>query len=156
MLHRDVSVNNIMYEMRGGKYYFILIDFDMAMVVPDEAGESSYVASSKHRTGTLAFMSLELVRDAMKASRPDWTPIKHRLHHDYESLFWVVLWCLYIVVTIGLGKDEKKALRDRVRSWDSGKLRQVAAAKKDDMTVDLREDVDISQAAKPLMRWFAE
>ena len=156
MLHRDVSVNNIMYEMRGGKYYFILIDFDMAVVCPDAEGESSYVASSKHRTGTLAFMSRELVQDAMRADRPGYIPIPHRLHHDFESLFWVVLWCLYIVVTIGLENYQKRALRDRVRSWDSGKLRSVAAAKKDDMTVDLEYDVDISPSAESLSRWFSE
>ena len=77
MLHRDVSVNNIMYEIREGKFYFILIDFDMAVrIAPDE---SSYVASSRYRTGTLPFMAYELVKDAHYSSSRIWSPIRHLL-----------------------------------------------------------------------------
>ena len=32
MLHRDISVNNIMYQMRNGRHHFVLIDFDMAFM----------------------------------------------------------------------------------------------------------------------------
>ena len=98
MLHRDISVNNIMYEIRGGKYYFILIDFDMAIVIcDDDAAGSSYAASSKHRTGTLPFMAAELIEDACNASDPSWVPIRHRLRHDLESLYWVALWCVLMI-----------------------------------------------------------
>ena len=88
MLHRDVSVNNIMYEMRGGKYYFILIDFDMAVTVAEDGEESTYVTSSRHRTGTLPFMAWELILDAAHALlNKDWVPIEHRLRYDWASLF---------------------------------------------------------------------
>ena len=55
-----MSVNNIMYEMRGDKFYFILIDYDMGVLLSTK-GKSSYKASSKHRTGTLPFMARALV-----------------------------------------------------------------------------------------------
>ena len=147
MLHRDVSVNTIMYELRGGKHYFILIDFDMALVLPDGPEDASHASSPKHHTGTLAFMSRDLVVDAMKADRRGWKPIRHRLRHDFESLFWVALWCLYMVVTAGLDAEQQQALVERVRSWDTGTLRSVQAAKKDDMTVSFGTEIDVSPDA---------
>ena len=55
-----------MYEIRDGRYYFILIDFDMAVYLGNgkkrgEAGNGSLSATSKNRTGTLPFMACELV-----------------------------------------------------------------------------------------------
>ena len=93
ILHRDISINNIMYEIRNGAYYFVLIDFDMAIVVEDRKGKSTYQASSKHRTGTLPFMAWELIQDAIRGMDDcHWVPVPHLLRHDYESLFYVSFW----------------------------------------------------------------
>ena len=71
ILHRDISVNNIMYEIQDNAYYFILIDFDMAIFVEDKRGNSTYKTSSKHRTGTLPFISFELILDVVEGLDDD-------------------------------------------------------------------------------------
>ncbi|KAI9065675.1 hypothetical protein FKP32DRAFT_1674509 [Trametes sanguinea] len=94
ILHRDVSAYNIMWQppespdSQPVSGNFVLCDFDLAVNLgsdnPSSSSETSRVATAPHRTGTLPFLALELLKN-------DGTP--HRLYHDYESLFWVVLWC---------------------------------------------------------------
>lgn len=156
MLHRDISVNNIMYEKRGDNYYhFILIDFDMAVVLPKD--ESTYVASSKHRTGTPPFMALELVFDAWKSSKKGrhWTPKKHLLRHDFESLFWVSLWCVLALLKNGLSNSEVDELLGYVKSWEAGDLDDIAGRKLFICINGLEEfGIDLPPAAACLRRWF--
>ncbi|KAF4579736.1 hypothetical protein EYR36_001555 [Pleurotus pulmonarius] len=75
LLHRDVSGGNILLVKDGG----ILNDWDMAVNVEEvERGPRAH-----ERTGTWAFMSIDLL---MGAKRP------HRISDDLESFFWVVLY----------------------------------------------------------------
>ena len=80
-----------MYEMRAGRYYFILIDFDMAVSVPDDpdAMSTSLTVQNAGQVGTLTFMAYELVQSLDLADWKDWTPVRHRLAHEYRSLFFV-------------------------------------------------------------------
>lgn len=129
MLHRDVSVSNIMYEEKDGKYYFRLIDFDMAKILPTEGNESTYEASSKHRTGTLPFMSHELVMDAYVSTLRDrvWVPRMHFLRDDWTSLFFVSVWLLLVEVKDGLTKREYEELVERAQAMESGKTLELVA-----------------------------
>ncbi|KAJ3552550.1 hypothetical protein NM688_g4094 [Phlebia brevispora] len=154
MLHRDISVSNIMYQVREGRYYFILIDFDMAIAVPRE-GESSYVASSNHRTGTLPFMAYELIFNASRSHAKNWKPIPHLLRHDYESLFWLSLWCILTLLTKGLRAEHAKDLLDVAKQLERGELSQIAGYKAIlSMTTICEMRIDLPPAAEPLIDWF--
>ncbi|KDQ32581.1 hypothetical protein PLEOSDRAFT_1032153, partial [Pleurotus ostreatus PC15] len=75
LLHRDVSGGNILLVKDGG----ILNDWDMAVNVEEvERGPRAH-----ERTGTWAFMSIDLLRGER---RP------HKVSDDLESFFWVVLY----------------------------------------------------------------
>lgn len=155
MLHRDISVNNIMYQLRNGRHHFILIDFDMAIVLP-AATEGSLAASSRHCTGTLPFMAYELVRNASCSHKRNWKPIPHQLRHDYESLFWVALWCVLTLLLKGLSEERQKELTAHAMSLEQGQLKLIASAKLDLCTCPLADsDIVLPKAARSLRRWFA-
>lgn len=154
MLHRDVSVNNIMYEMRNGGYHFILIDFDMAVILPT-AAEGSLAASSSHRTGTLPFMACELIFDAAESLEPGWKPIQHLLRHDYESLFWVSLWCVLTLLLKGVSTKRRAKLVKTVKRLEEGDLIYIAGYKYNISTRPLHQSkIVLPPAARPLHNWF--
>ncbi|PSS03723.1 hypothetical protein PHLCEN_2v3948 [Hermanssonia centrifuga] len=130
ILHRDISCNNIMYEMRRGKPYFILIDFDFAAILDAKRkGRSSVGATSKHRTGTLPFMAHELLQDMTRMSMPNYVfRVVHRLRHDYESLFFVTLWCTITMPEI-TDKKLKKRLVDYVLQWETSTVDSISTFK---------------------------
>ncbi|KAJ3776550.1 protein kinase [Lentinula raphanica] len=79
ILHRDISIGNIMFRRIDGKVYGVLNDFDLSSCLQDmDKGPTS-----KHRTGTRPFMSHELLN-------PGWQG-GHYYRHDIESLFYVIL-----------------------------------------------------------------
>lgn len=115
--------------MHGEYYHFILIDFDMAVVIPE--GESRYPASSRHRTGTLPFMAADLLLDAYDASMnpKGWNPIKHLLRHDLESLFWVSAWSLMTLPIKGLCQEIAEKTVQSVWIFERGNLRNIGLTK---------------------------
>ena len=89
ILHRDLSLNNIMYrtiekENDAGvteeKVYGVLTDYDLsswtAALTPD------YTKTSQQRTGTPPFMAHGLL---------DGTDKLHLYRHDVESIFYIML-----------------------------------------------------------------
>lgn len=93
-------------KLSEGADHFILIDFALTAVVDDRGGSFSPWT----RLGTLSFMPCDLVADMAKrarkrgplpvviseASNPG---IRHCVRFDFESLFWVALWCSVCVTT---------------------------------------------------------
>ncbi|OSD02311.1 hypothetical protein PYCCODRAFT_1435643, partial [Trametes coccinea BRFM310] len=137
ILHRDVSAYNIMWQPsdespdRKGK--FILCDFDLAIVTGGGAAvpatpAKTRVATAPHRTGTLPFLAIELIKSPETL---------HRLHHDYESLFWVVLWCAMKADYHKVGTD-RKAIDKLLNKWESIYPEVILLEKKDDLTVSGR------------------
>ncbi|KAF5342994.1 hypothetical protein D9758_013681 [Tetrapyrgos nigripes] len=78
ILHRDISMANIMFREKDGKIYGVLNDFDLSSRLPPQSK-----ASSRQRTGTKPYMSHELIDLKWKHG--------HRYRHDLESLFYVIL-----------------------------------------------------------------
>ncbi|KAF4506885.1 hypothetical protein G6O67_006921 [Ophiocordyceps sinensis] len=77
ILHRDISSNNIIItnpETADG-FKGMLIDLDLAK--ENDSGPSG----ARHRTGTMQFMAVEVLRKA-----------DHTYRHDLESFFYVLLW----------------------------------------------------------------
>lgn len=140
--------------MRNGRHHFVLIDFDMAIVLP-AASEGGLLASSSHRTGTLPFMACELIANASLINEDHWKPIPHALRHDYESLFWVALWCILALATKGL-PQQKIEKHDRIiKEWETGTLSQIAGIKVDLCTKELSASgIVLAPAVLPMRNWF--
>ena len=161
ILHRDVSINNIMYQIRDGEYYFILIDFDMAVHLQDSQRKGgSWTATSKNRTGTLPFMAAELVLDAAFAVKhgKDWIPKPHYLRHDYESLFHVSFWSATGIKRPGDPDPLARELAEAAKDMEIGTLRVLAEHKealcgKTMVANDIYLSPDV---AKKLDGWFWE
>ncbi|THG93408.1 hypothetical protein EW026_g7818 [Hermanssonia centrifuga] len=128
ILHRDISANNVMWEMQGDEVIFKLIDFDFAAFVDDEGRPAATTPSSKHRTGTLAFMAYELVDDMIHRNDSDYEPIVHLLCHDFQSLFYVSAYSMIIMPEV---KDTVKRglYRKTVWLWENGSMDQIAGCK---------------------------
>jgi serine/threonine protein kinase len=77
ILHRDISLNNLMLRKEGDKVYGVLNDLDLAISADIKS------TSSKQRTGTKPFMAIDLLP-------PD--PLVHVYRHDLESMFYVLVW----------------------------------------------------------------
>ena len=121
-----------MWEPREREANFTLIDHDMGVVVPNER-DGTYIPSSKHRTGTLPFMSYELVMNAFDGIRKkkNWHPVHHRLHHEFHSLFIVCVWCLTALHLNDMDTEEKEDLLGFLRAWEkSESLRTIAHTKR--------------------------
>ncbi|KAF7798369.1 hypothetical protein EIP86_009590 [Pleurotus ostreatoroseus] len=153
MLHRDISANNIMYEIRNGRHHFILIDFDMAVILPT-ATEGSVSATANHRTGTLPFMACELLYDATVSQEPGYEPIPHLLRHDYESLFWVSLWCVLTLLLKSVPRKERAKLSKTARRLEEGDLVSIAGRKVSLSTRSLDRSITLPRPARALHNWF--
>ncbi|KAJ4489792.1 hypothetical protein C8R41DRAFT_382486 [Lentinula lateritia] len=79
ILHRDISIGNIMVREKDRQKYGVLIDWDLVIWF-DERKEGS---TSKFRTGTKPYMAHE-------QHSSDWQG-PHRFRHDLESVFYVIL-----------------------------------------------------------------
>lgn len=66
--------------------------------------------TSKHRTGTLAFMAIDLIRNAAAYGQDP--PIPHLVRYDYESVFWLDLWSAMALVKPGT-EEEAKAHKNK-------------------------------------------
>ncbi|KAJ7679249.1 hypothetical protein DFH06DRAFT_507547 [Mycena polygramma] len=77
ILHRDVSINNLMFRKVDGKVYGVLNDYDLA-----EFHDRDSPPASKQRTGTRPYMAADLLVPI---------PPKHLFRHDLESFFYVLV-----------------------------------------------------------------
>jgi serine/threonine protein kinase len=77
ILHRDISLNNLMLRKEDGHVYAVLNDLDLAVNADVQR------QSSKHRTGTKPFMAIDLIGGESTV---------HMYRHDLESLFYVLAW----------------------------------------------------------------
>ncbi|KAJ3864438.1 hypothetical protein EV359DRAFT_41063, partial [Lentinula novae-zelandiae] len=76
IMHRDVSISNLMFHRIDGKLYGVLNDFDLAAF-----HDGSVPSTSKQRTGTKPFMARDLLEHP---------PPRHFYRHDLESFLYVL------------------------------------------------------------------
>lgn len=115
LLHRDISMGNLAFYMKGDQYIIVLLDFDLATTT--DSAENS----SQRRTGTAPFMS----RDVLSAIGPEGKYI-HHVRHDLESIFFVIIW-------YGFGYDARgprPGKPDLLRAWRVGDYIKIYEAKK--------------------------
>ncbi|CAG7957260.1 unnamed protein product [Penicillium salamii] len=82
ILHRDISVNNLMIneDKRNPSWPSFLIDLDLAI-----REERDGASGANGKTGTRAFMAIGSLLGE-----------KHSFMHDLESFFWVIFWiCIH-------------------------------------------------------------
>ena len=158
MLHRDISVNNIMWYIRDGQLRFLPIDYDNATILPDNEAGEEYEPSSRERTGTLPYMDPELVDDAQKSMMGDsgHTPIEHFLRHDVSSLFYVCLWSAEVLFTAGLPKKQAEALKEKAKLLEMGPSLELIADYKYKLRITYLEEkgVVLPEPVKCLSTWF--
>jgi hypothetical protein len=77
LLHRDISSENLMWDPEEN--CGILNDFDLAKLVK----EMQCGPAAKHKTGTLPFLALDLLRT--------WNG-QHFFRHEFESFLYVIMW----------------------------------------------------------------
>ncbi|KAJ3715958.1 protein kinase [Lentinula guzmanii] len=106
ILHRDLSIGNIMFRRIDGKVYGVLNDFDLSSFVRDMDKGSS----SNERTGTRPFMSPDLLTPLWKRG--------HLYRHDLESLFFIVLCLACRYEEPGVLAAEPRAFTDRFSGTD--------------------------------------
>ncbi|KJZ69584.1 hypothetical protein HIM_11021 [Hirsutella minnesotensis 3608] len=128
ILHRDISSNNIVItkpETADG-FKGMLIDLDLAKVA--NTGPSG----ARHRTGTMQFMAVEVLRQA-----------DHTYRHDLESFFYVLLWMCaresWSKPRLSRGDYPPKS--SLLRKWEIGSFQDIADAKEGHMTVNSLERI---------------
>ncbi|KAJ4489808.1 hypothetical protein C8R41DRAFT_981534 [Lentinula lateritia] len=117
ILHRDISIGNIMVREKNGQKYGVLNDWDLASWLSTQ----NEVSTSKFRTGTKPYMAHE-------QHSSDWQG-PHRFRHDLESLFYVIL----LLVSLYSSPTEK------VRFPSTGDHRYEKWHKEDDSFLDGRK-----------------
>lgn len=123
ILHRDVSINNIMIafpdQPRPDGLTGFLIDLDVAI-------ETSNIdpSGAPHRTGTMEFMAIGALRAHV-----------HTFRHDLESFFYVFLWvCIqYPIFPEPESKARKRVWKPVLGPWGSDTFESAAIAKWGDM-----------------------
>jgi len=127
ILHRDISENNIIItnpEQADG-FTGMLIDLDLAK----PAGSSE---TGAQQTGTVEFMAIQVLRNAV-----------HTYRHDLESFFYVLLWiCGRRVWEKGFLYNRNERPREDVfRRWYTGSFEEIARSKQGDMHADGFEQI---------------
>ncbi|KAF9065076.1 hypothetical protein BDP27DRAFT_1405002 [Rhodocollybia butyracea] len=109
VLHRDLSMGNIMWYRVDGKVYGVLNDYDLASYEKDK----DKGPTSDHRTGTKPFMAFDLLDEDWKGG--------HYYRHDMESLFYIILCfaCRYRFPNVPAQEPRK------YEEWFTGSERQV-------------------------------
>ncbi|KAJ6481743.1 hypothetical protein C8R45DRAFT_831406 [Mycena sanguinolenta] len=141
ILHRDISVNNILLVpsddpptspsratlagptidksvhlavVTSGLRRGLLIDMDYALVLEDASASGHRLAAAGHRTGTLPFMSTEVLIKGEQLSQ-------HEPRHDLESLLYVLIWvCLHYAGPGNVERHNFDINYSNLRSWVHG------------------------------------
>ena len=117
VLHRDLSVNNLMIDWDRGneRHIGILSDWDLASLID----ESNKVVPThlKHRTGTVPFMSINLLSES---------PPPHRYFHDLESFFYILVWAS---VHFNIEEHRCERPQNKFLRWNSADLEAVSDTK---------------------------
>ena len=126
ILHRDISENNIILTNPNetGGFTGMLIDLDLAKVI------GSGRSGARHQTGTMEFMSIEVLLG-----------IDHTYRHDLESFFYVLIWLCARRGWDLCGNPKGRPKESVLTKWYTGSFKDIARAKGGDMHVDGFEDI---------------
>jgi len=107
ILHRDISIGNVMLDMAEDDGF--LIDLDLAIKIDRDSA-----SGAPSKTGTKVFMAIGALYGE-----------EHNYMHDLESFFWVLFWvCVH---WNGPGRSRSKTKYD---SWNYKSTEELAEIKK--------------------------
>ena len=147
ILHRDLSLNNIMYRIVKGKVYGVLTDYDLASWTRWLTGNCT--KTSEQRTGTPPFMAFGLLKG---------TDTLHLYRHDVESLFYIMVILATHYEIEGPKKGGEGGVRKRQgklpfgRWFDQPFYEDLASFKKGFLS-DFK-DLDLSPTFEDLRGWL--
>ena len=115
ILHRDISENNLIITDGGkeGEPKGMLIDLDLAKEL------DSKPSGTRHRTGTMEFMAIEVLEGTA-----------HTYRHDLESFFYVFLW---VIIRGNQGPNKELLKASRLQFWYTGSYNVIANTKRGHM-----------------------
>lgn len=125
LLHRDISIGNLAYEEVDGKPRIIILDFELATRVDDEA------RTNEVRTGTAPFMAREVLKGFQSGYR-------HTLNHDLESVYYIAGW--HIAGYRGYKLPTNNKQLDPCRDWRYGTYGDMCRAKEEH--IDTRPSIN--------------
>jgi hypothetical protein len=114
VLHRDLSINNLMCDKKPTRHIGILSDWDLASLI-DELN-AVIPSNAQHRTGTIPFMSISL----LNGSPP------HKYCHDLESFFYILVWA---AVHFDLRKKRCLSPSPTFKKWNNPDLLEASQPK---------------------------
>ncbi|KAF8347992.1 hypothetical protein F5887DRAFT_1157572 [Amanita rubescens] len=114
VLHRDLSINNLMCDKKRTGHIGVLLDWDLASLI-DELN-AVIPSNAQHRTGTIPFMSISL----LKGNPP------HKYCHDLESFFYILIWA---AVHFDLRKKRCLPPAPAFKKWNNSDLLEAAQPK---------------------------
>jgi hypothetical protein len=133
-MHRDVSLNNLMFRKIGDKVYGVLNDFDL--------GKDLSQPTSKQRTGTKPFMACDLlVLD---------NPPAHVYRFDLESLFYVMVFAVYHY------HDKKEIDGPPYKLWEELGTEALLEKKKAFFATELLELTENCASLKPFIKGICD
>ncbi|KAF7334854.1 Other 1 protein kinase [Mycena sanguinolenta] len=133
IMHRDVSLNNLMFRKIGEKVYGVLNDFDLAVYWEDLSQ-----STSKQRTGTKPYMA----RDLLVLDDPP----AHVYRFDLESLFYVMVFAVYHY------HDKKEIDNPPYKFWEDLGTEALLKEKKAFFATELLEPTENFGSLKPLIK----
>ncbi|KAF7315800.1 DAD domain-containing protein [Mycena indigotica] len=103
IVHRDVSVGNVLIKQGPNGLEGFILDFDVAMLTEEgwktltllglsniiSTAALNFIKELKDMTGTYAFVSL-----AVLTAHQERVSLLHRFEYDIESFYWIILWVL--------------------------------------------------------------
>lgn len=142
VLHRDISVGNIMYRVDPEEGVVgVLNDFDMAIRVGRKAG-----STSKQRTGTFPYIAMELLR-AIECM--------HRYRHDLESIMYCIM-DLTMANVLVRNEDREGVWKPGLWRWHQNTVEALADSKSafitNPMTADFKVYKDKFGRFLPMVR----
>ncbi|CCU75438.1 serine/threonine-protein kinase Sgk2 [Blumeria hordei DH14] len=127
ILHRDISVNNILLTgiNKNDKLGGILIDLDLATLMND----GKFQEKAQVMTGTMQFIALDILENSFATTG---TVVAHSYRHDLESFLYVLVW-----VCINCGwKKGMNPHGEFLSKWYIGTAREIHRNKLDDIKRD--------------------
>lgn len=111
IMHRDISINNIMIASSGTGGY--LIDLDFAVLLSRDS-----ISGAPHRTGTVEFMAIEVLEG-----------LPHAPRHDLESFLYVLIWMFTKFPAPGDDSLKPDGGICEVDLWGNGSFRYISGIK---------------------------
>ncbi|SZF00317.1 unnamed protein product [Blumeria hordei] len=131
ILHRDISVNNILLtgNKKTDKLGGVLIDLDLATLIK----EGKFQEKAQVMTGTMQFIALDILENSFAATD---AVVTHSYRHDLESFLYVLVW-----VCINCGwKKGTNPHQTFLSKWYTGTAKEIHTHKRIFIKIDKFED----------------